>query len=39
MVLGPDGQPRPELFVADQLHFSAAGYDLLAGKIRPDLPP
>jgi len=38
MVLGPDGKPRPELFGADQLHFSAAGYQLLANKIRPDLP-
>ena len=37
MVLGPDGQPRPELFIADQLHFNAAGYKLLAGKVRPDL--
>ncbi len=38
MVLGDDGQPRAELFVADQLHFSAAGYVLLADKVRPFLP-
>jgi hypothetical protein len=38
MVLGPDGQPRPELFVADRLHFSAAGYQLLAERVRPYLP-
>jgi lysophospholipase L1-like esterase len=38
MVLGPDGQPRPELFVADKLHFNAAGYKLLAEKVRPFLP-
>jgi len=35
--LGPDGQPRPELFVPDNLHFNAAGYKLLAAKVRPDL--
>ncbi|MGA2245618.1 MAG: GDSL-type esterase/lipase family protein [Verrucomicrobiota bacterium] len=29
------GRPRPELFVADQLHFDAAGYRLLAGRVRP----
>jgi len=36
--LGPDGQPRPELFVEDKLHFSPAGYVLLAEKVRPFLP-
>jgi len=38
MSLGPDGQPRPELFVSDKLHFSPEGYKLLAGLIRPHLP-
>lgn len=38
MVLGTDGRPRPGLFVADQLHFNAAGYALLAEKVRPYLP-
>jgi hypothetical protein len=33
--LGTDGRPRPELFVADQLHFNAAGYELLAKQVRP----
>jgi hypothetical protein len=33
--LGADGLPRPELFVADRLHFSPAGYHLLAGRVRP----
>jgi lysophospholipase L1-like esterase len=33
--LGADGQPRPELFVADKLHFSPAGYQLLAERVRP----
>ena len=37
MVLGPDGQPRPELFVADKLHFSPAGYKLLVERVRPAL--
>lgn len=36
--LGPDGKPRPELFVADKLHFSAEGYKLLAARVRPYLP-
>lgn len=34
MVLGPDGQPRAELFVADKLHFNAEGYKLLAERVR-----
>jgi lysophospholipase L1-like esterase len=38
MVLGSDGQPRPELFVEDKLHFNAEGYKLLAGRVRPYLP-
>ena len=33
--LGTDGLPRPELFVADRLHFSPAGYQLLAARVRP----
>jgi len=33
--LGPDGKPRPELFVGDRLHFNAEGYKLLAEKVRP----
>jgi lysophospholipase L1-like esterase len=33
--LGPDGQPRPELFLADKLHFNAEGYKLLAESVRP----
>lgn len=39
LTLGPDGQPRAELFLPDKLHFSAAGYRLLAEKVRPFLPP
>jgi len=37
MVLGADGQPRPDLFVEDKLHFNAAGYKLLAERVRPYL--
>jgi len=33
--LGAAGRPRPELFVADQLHFNADGYQLLAARVRP----
>ena len=33
--LGADGLPRPELFVEDKLHFSPAGYQLLAERVRP----
>jgi len=38
IVLGPDGQPRPELFVADKQHLNADGYKLLADRVRPFLP-
>jgi lysophospholipase L1-like esterase len=38
MVLGPDGTPRLELFVADKLHFNAQGYKLLAERVRSCLP-
>jgi lysophospholipase L1-like esterase len=37
LVLGPDGQPRPELFVDDKLHFNAEGYKLLSERMRPDV--
>ena len=39
MVLGTNGLPRPELFAADGLHFNAAGFALLAERVRPFLPP
>ena len=38
MTLGPDGKPREDLFVADKLHFNAAGNRLLAERVRPYLP-
>jgi acetyl esterase/lipase/lysophospholipase L1-like esterase len=36
--LGKDGKPRAELFVADKLHFNAAGYKLLVERVRPFVP-
>lgn len=36
-MLGADGRPRPELFVADGLHLSAAGYALWAPILRAAL--
>lgn len=38
MVLGTDGMPRKDLFVADELHFNAEGNKLLAERVRPHLP-
>ncbi len=38
LAFGPDGKLRPELFAADKLHFNAAGYKLLAARVRPYLP-
>lgn len=38
LTLDAVGNPRPELFVADKLHFSADGYKLLAETVRPYLP-
>jgi CubicO group peptidase (beta-lactamase class C family)/lysophospholipase L1-like esterase len=36
--LTTDGRARPELFVADKLHFGPMGYKLLAERVRPYLP-
>lgn len=33
--LDANGQPRPELFISDKLHFNAEGYKLLAERVRP----
>jgi len=35
MVTDAKGNPRPELFSADDLHLSEAGYKLLAERVRP----
>lgn len=37
--LNAAGEARPELFVADKLHFNAEGYKILADKVRPVLLP
>lgn len=37
MVIDAKGNPRPELFAADKLHLNAAGYKLLAERVRPFL--
>ena len=34
-MLGPDGRPRPELFVADSLHMTPAGYAVWRERIAP----
>lgn len=36
-MLGPDGQPRPELFSSDRLHMNAQGYALWRRLVRPYL--
>lgn len=38
MVLGSDGKPRPELFIADKLHFNEEGYKLLKDRVQPFIP-
>ena len=37
-MLGGDGLPRPEIFVADKLHMNAAGYQIWTATVRPFLP-
>ena len=34
-MLGPDGQPKPEMFVSDGLHMTKAGYESWAKVIQP----
>jgi lysophospholipase L1-like esterase len=34
-MLGPSGQPRPELFLADSLHMTPAGYRLWRARLAP----
>lgn len=36
-LLGWDEKPRPELYVEDGLHLSAAGYEILTALVRPFL--
>jgi lysophospholipase L1-like esterase len=37
-MLGEDGKPKPELFVADGLHLSEKGYEVWASLLKPHLP-
>lgn len=34
-MLGANGRPRPELFLADSLHMTPAGYALWTARVRP----
>lgn len=34
LLLGADGQPRPECYVEDKLHLSETGYDVVTSAIR-----
>jgi lysophospholipase L1-like esterase len=34
-LLGPDGRPRPELFMKDRLHLNAKGYEIWTALLRP----
>ena len=36
-LLGPDGRPRPEMYLADRLHLAAAGYDAWRDALFPVL--
>lgn len=36
-MLGEDGKPLPEIFVADNLHMNGAGYDIWRDTVRPVL--
>ena len=36
-MIGANGRPRPELFMADSLHMTRAGYDLWRSRIAPAL--
>jgi lysophospholipase L1-like esterase len=36
-MLGPDGKPRPELYVADGLHMTPAGYAIWKAAVTPAL--
>jgi lysophospholipase L1-like esterase len=36
-MLGPLGQPRPELFLEDGLHMNAAGYRIWSDRLRAKL--
>jgi len=37
LMLGPDGQPKPDIYVSDRLHMNAKGYAIWVQAIRPYL--
>ena len=37
LMLGPDGKPRPDIFVADRLHLNAKGYAIWKNAAHPCL--
>lgn len=37
LMLGPDGLPQPDIFVADRLHMNAAGYAIWRAAVAPYL--
>jgi len=37
-MLGPDGLPKPDIFLEDRLHMNAEGYKIWTGIIGPLLP-
>ncbi|HEY5551950.1 MAG TPA: GDSL-type esterase/lipase family protein [Opitutaceae bacterium] len=39
VTMSADGRPRPELYVGDQLHMNAAGYEVWADLLRPLVQP
>lgn len=39
VMLGADGEPKPDIFVADKLHMNRKGYELWIPVIRPALRP
>lgn len=39
LMLGPDGQPRPDIFIADRLHMNERGYELWKTVVGPVLLP
>jgi lysophospholipase L1-like esterase len=36
-MLGPDGEPKPDIYLEDKLHMNAKGYELWRGIVRPYL--
>jgi lysophospholipase L1-like esterase len=37
LMLGPDGQPKPDIFVEDRLHMNQKGYAIWQDAVRPYL--